>query len=499
VAYFAFPSWDVWPAAMAGLAMLYMALEPLRSGLAYLATFGFGAAMFLPLFRWADVAAGHAPWVILALASAAILAVFGFAWSNIRRIGFIARHRVVAPIAFATAWAAIEELRQAWPFGGFPWGRVAFSQAGAPTANIAWLGGVPLLSWAVALAGALVATVVIGAAKGRTWLGCAAALGAFGIVLAPTLAPLDSRPQDGTLAIGAVQGNVPPEESAVRKVRERHVLANHLAGTLALLNRVESGALDLVVWPEDSTDLDPAAHDDVANLVTRAAAAVGAPILLGSIEYPESGGRYNVGLLWDPARGAIDRYAKQRPAPFAEYIPLRSLARLVTDKVDGVSVDMLPGSEVAVIDVPIERDNRIIPIGDIICFEVAYDSIVADSVRAGAELLVVQTNNSSFGQSAEPTQQLAMSRLRAIEFGRATIQISTTGVSAMISPTGVILSSTGTWTPAQLVATLPLRTSLSPAARFGREVGWCLLALGTGLALVGIASTATRRKKGLVN
>ena len=124
------------------------------------------------------------------------------------------------------------------------------------------------------------------------------------------------------------------------------------------------------------------------------------------------------------------------------------------------------------------------PIGDVICFEVAYDSLVQSSVRAGAQMLVVQTNNATFGHSAETYQQLAMSQLRAVETGRTVVQVATSGKSAIIDPNGKKLVESGAlFTPDLLVRTVSLETSTTLAVRLGEWPEWVL----TALALLGLA------------
>jgi apolipoprotein N-acyltransferase len=219
-----------------------------------------------------------------------------------------------------------------------------------------------------------------------------------------------------------------------------------------------------------------------------------APILVGTDNYPESGGRLNRSLLWDPALGPIDSYDKRRPAPFAEYIPMRDFARRFSEAVDRVRTDMVGGTEVGVVDLPSERLGRTVPLGVGICFEVAYDDLIRDAVEAGAQMLVIPTNNANFGYSDESTQQLAMSRLRAIEHGRATVQISTVGVSGVISPSGVVSQRTGLFTAEQMIATVPLRSELTPATRFGDELSWALRGLAVLVLLAGMAGAARIRR-----
>jgi len=317
---------------------------------------------------------------------------------------------------------------------------------------------------------------------------------AVGVVLVGLLVPLDGQAQDGTLRVGAVQGNVPtPGLDAFAQQRE--VLHNHAAGTEALLEQVEPGELDLVVWPENGTDVDPQVDDAAAREIDDAAVAVGAPMLVGTIEYPETGGRYNTAVLWEPGVGVTAEYAKQHPAPFAEYIPLRAWVRPFSSAVDLVRNDMIAGTEVGVVPMDSERLGRTVAIGDVICFEVAYDTLVRDSVRAGAEVLVVQTNNASFGYTDESTQQLAMSTIRAIELGRATVQISTVGVSAVIAPDGTVSHRTGLFTAEQIVADVPLRTTWTPAAAMGIWPAWAVSALAVVVVLAGMVGARRVRRR----
>jgi apolipoprotein N-acyltransferase len=164
--------------------------------------------------------------------------------------------------------------------------------------------------------------------------------------------------------------------------------------------------------------------------------------------------------------------------PFAEYIPLRSISEWVSSDAKLVTQDMVAG-----------KGNGLLtggpfPIGDVICFEVAYDSLVRSSVSAGAQLLVVQTNNATFGHTAETYQQLAMSRLRAVESGRTVLQVATTGVSAVIGPDGAIRERSGAlYTPAILDATVPLRTGQTIATRVGAVPEYVLAGLAVAAML----------------
>lgn len=490
----AFPGLGWWPLAFVAIAVLFLALGRDSARWNALVGFAFGAAFFLPQLTWARFAVGPVPWLALSLAEAGFVALFAAAWSWARRGGVIwTRARLQVPV-FAVLWVGCEEAREVMPFGGFPWGRLAFSQSDSPLARWAWVGGTPVVSGLVVVVGVLLALALLalrradlGWASGFVLIGC-------GVLGAAWLLPLDASAQSGRLTLGAVQGNV-PNQGLDAFAQEREVLDNHVAGTHALLDRVDPAELDVVLWPENGSDIDPRTDAAARDAVSQAAQALDAPILVGTIEYPPTGGRLNVSLLWDPQDGPVDAYAKQHPAPFAEYVPMRSFARRFSGAVDRVRADMLPGTEVGLIHLDSARLGRVVGIADVICFEVAYDDLVRDAVAAGGEILVVPTNNATFGWTDESTQQLAMSRLRAIEHGRSTVQISTVGVSAVISPNGVVREQTELFTADQMIATVPLRTELTPATRFGDAVAWSVRGLAVICTLAGMLGAARIRRQ----
>jgi apolipoprotein N-acyltransferase len=235
----------------------------------------------------------------------------------------------------------------------------------------------------------------------------------------------------------------------------------------------------LVLWPENASDLDPFLDQGAYRDIDATVRAIGIPILVGAILQGPGNKRRNAGILWSPTSGPGAQYIKRHPVPFGEYIPLRSIAKLVTSDVNLVSQDMVGGHGNGVVT------GGPFPIGDVICFEVAYDSLVRSSVAAGAQALVVQTNNATFGHTAETYQQLAMSQLRAVENGRTVLQVATTGKSAVIGPDGGIRQQSGAlFTPDVIVARVPLRTAQTVATRVGSIPEYFLAAL----ALIVIAA-----------
>jgi apolipoprotein N-acyltransferase len=272
--------------------------------------------------------------------------------------------------------------------------------------------------------------------------------------------------------------------------QRRAVLDNHVDGTLELADRVQLGQTprpDLVIWPENASDIDPLRNPDAATQISRAADAIGVPILVGTLGVaPNDPGKIiNVGQVWNPGTGPGDRYIKQHPVPFGEYIPMRSLARKFTDKVDLVRRDFAPGGRPGVLQMGPAR------IGDVICFEVAYDGIVHDTVTSGGQILAVQTNNATF-TVAEALQQMAMVRLRAVEHGTDALMVSTVGVSGFVDADGQVYGATSFFSAAVVVRELHIDNSRTLATRLGAGPEYLIIA-GSLAALV--AAALLRRAK----
>jgi apolipoprotein N-acyltransferase len=448
-----------------------------------------GLAFFVPLLSWSGIFVGALPWLALAGAQAAFVALLGAASAVTSRLP-------LWPLWAAALWVGSEALRGRLPFGGFPWGRLGLSQTEGPFLAFAAYGGVPLVGFAVALTGTLLAAAVLQLVRGgrRT-----AALAALGAVAVPALGGLAWLPLPGsslttggpTRTVAVVQGDV-PQPGLDFNERRRAVLDNHVNQTIGLAEAVAAGEQpqpDLVVWPENSSDIDPYRNADAARQISRAADAIGAPILVGAVVRGPGEFVSNTAIVWDPQTGPGDTYVKRHPVPFAEYIPFRDFFRLFSEHVDRVSRDFAAGDEVGLLDVGGAR------IADVICFEVVYDGLVHDAVSAGAGMVVVQTNNATFGYSAESEQQVAAARVRAVEFGRSVALASTSGISAVIAPDGSLAAASGLFEPAVFVEEIAQRDSRTLAERLGAGPEWLLSALGTG-ALLTVAVPGLRRRGG---
>lgn len=475
--YLAFPpvgaSWLAAPA----VGLLALSCLGARARLGAALGFVHGVALFLPLVEWAAANAGLLALIALVLLQAAFFALLGAALALVTRTAGW-------PLWTAAIWVGQEALRARVPFGGFPWGKLAFSQGDSWLTPLAALGGAPLVSFAVALLGGALAWAALRlrptpVVAGLAVLGALAATGG-----AAALVPVPTSGE--TVRVSVVQGNV-PRLGLDFNAQRAAVLDNHVRATRELAADVRAGRVEqpeLVVWPENASDIDPFTDPAAYDAIDAAVQDVGVPVLVGAVLQGPGEKISNVGIVWDPETGPGARYVKRHPVPFGEYIPYRSLVRRITTKVDLVPRDFAAGNEVGVLDVGPVR------LGDVICFEVAYDDLVRDTVTGGGRLLVVQTNNATFGRSGETVQQLAMGRLRAVEHGRTVLVAATSGISAVIEPDGEIVDRAPVFTRRVMTHEVPVRSDLTVATRVG-AVPEALLA---GLGALAVGAALVRRR-----
>ncbi|MER5728769.1 apolipoprotein N-acyltransferase [Streptomyces sp. NPDC002138] len=482
--YLSFPPRPLWWLAPFAFALLAWCLQVRRAR----AGFGFGLlaglGFMLPLLHWTGEEVGPVPWLALAVLEAVFVGLTGLGITLVRRLP-------AWPLWAAAVWVAGEAVRARIPFGGFPWGKIAFGQADGFFLPLVALGGTPLVGFAVALCGfGLYEALRVARrsrrreapARGVTRATAVTASVAALSVAVPLAAALAARPlvsdaaEDGTAVAAVVQGNVPTIGLDFNSQR-RAVLDNHAKRTLQLADDVRAGRVpkpDFVVWPENSSDLDPFAEADAYAVIDRAVKAIGVPVAIGSVLAPETGPLRNTMILWDPVKGPTSTYDKRKIQPFGERMPMRSFVRLFSSDVDRVRRDFGPGKEPGVFDMAGTG------VGMVTCFEAAFDDAVRSTVQAGAQVIAVPSNNATFGRSEMTYQQLAMDRVRAVEHSRTVLVPVTSGVSAVIRPDGKVVQQTKMFTPDALVATVPLRSSQTPATRFGPLPEYVLLALAAG-------------------
>ncbi|GAA1800754.1 apolipoprotein N-acyltransferase [Actinomadura chokoriensis] len=491
----AFPPIDLTFLAPAGVALLTLVLRGQRPRTGAWLAFVAGAAFFIPVLEGIS-RIGPDGWIILSLVQAAYFLPMG--------AGIAVASRLPGwPVWTAALWVAEEAVRGRVPFGGFPWARLAFSQTATPLTPYASYGGAPLVTFLTALLGGLLAYAAVAAHRAhrahrarrdarasepgrdgapgprRLLLPAAGALALVAAVtggglLIPT--PASGRP----VTVAVIQGNVPRLGLDFLGQRKA-VLNNHVKATHELAAQVRAGKVAkpaLVVWPENASDLDPYEEPDAYNAIDGAVKDVGVPVLVGALtDTPDGEKVENRGIVWDPESGPGDYYVKRHPVPFGEYLPFRDVLTKLITRFERIPRDFAKGTRSGVMRLgPVD-------VGDVICFEVAYDKEVRDVARG--DVLVVQTNNATYGRTSLPPQQIAMSRLRAVEHGRTILVAATSGISAIVAPDGRMLAESREFVPDIQVRTVPARTARTLSDRLGEAPEWALAALALGAVLAG--------------
>ncbi|OBK43662.1 apolipoprotein N-acyltransferase [Mycobacterium sp. 1081908.1] len=497
-----FPAVNWWWAAVVAAALLAWVLQhPATTpagGFGY--GFLFGLACYVPLLPWISTLVGAVPWLVLAATCALFPGMFGLCAVTVRRLpGW--------PIWFALLWVAQEWLKSIFPFGGFPWGAVAFGQAQGPLLPLVQLGGVALLSMAVVLVGFSATAIALEIAK---WWKTGHPAGAAatkepapppavvlpGVCICLVLfAAVIIWPQvrhagagaggEPPVTVAVVQGNV-PRLGLDFNAQRRAVLDNHVRETLQLAEDVRAGLApqpQFVIWPEDSSDIDPLANPDAAEQVARAVAAIGAPILVGTVldvpgRTPDNAQYTNTVIVWNPVSGPAERHDKEIVQPFGEYLPMPWLFKHLSGYADRAG-HMVPGRSSGVVHI------AGVPVGVSTCWEVIFDRAPRKAVLNGAQLLAVPANNATFNKTMSE-QQLAFAKVRAVEHDRYVVVAGTTGISAVIAPDGAELVRTDFFEPAYLDMQVRLKTKLTPATRWGPLLQWVLVAAAGAVILVGI-------------
>jgi apolipoprotein N-acyltransferase len=488
-----FPVLDWWWAAVVAFALLGAVLvRPATTpvgGLGY--GFLFGLAFYLPLLPWTSDFVGVRPWLVLSAVCAVYPGLFGL-------LAVVVRGLPGWPIWFAVLWGTQEWAKSSFPFGGFPWGTVGFGQTTGPFLPLVAFGGIPLLSVAIALVGCAATAITIamvrclrdgGTGTHRHTAAVSAVLVPGICVCAVVLATAMVWPQvrgagagsEPAVTVAAVQGNV-PRLGYDFNAQRRAVLDNHVRETLRLADDVRAGrakAPRIVIWPENSSDIDPLTNADAAHQIAIAAKAIQAPILVGMIRAaPGSTREYptwmNTVWVFDPKTGWGERHDKVIIEPFGEYLPWRGFFRLLSQYADDAGYFVAGRGDGVV-------RAAGVPVGVSTCWEVLFDRAPRGAVLAGAQLLAVPTNNATFDATMS-RQQLAVAKARAVEHDRYVVVAGTTGISAIIAPDGRELAHTGFNQSAYLDSTVRLQTRLTPATRWGPIVQWLLV--GVGVATV---------------
>ena len=393
-----------------------------------ISAFVFGLVLNLIVLHWSSTFVGSIPWIILSFG----LSLFYLPLALVYRWGIA---------AYPLIYILLEEIRNRFPFGGFGWVRTAYTQADAPYARIASIGGSIALSSFVLL----IAFFFFMLSKKRSSY----------FVLIPAiflLVPVQLE-SVGTSNVLMIQGNV-PQLGLDFNSRAKEVFYNHLELTKQEI--AANSNIDFILWPENSVDVDPFQNLDVKQELD----SIDQPLIIGAV-LGKGNKLLNTSILWGGELPPI--YIKQHLTPFGEYSPLRFVASLISPYTDRVT-DFEPGQGKVLFTV---KDAVIAPV---ICFELIDDQILHEAA-VSSNLLAVQTNSATFGMSAESAQQLAMTRVRAIEHGRSIVSVSTTGYSAVIDRNGKVIQKTSMGTAESIRASVELIEGQTPRDKLG---GWAM-------------------------
>jgi apolipoprotein N-acyltransferase len=398
----AFEPIGLWFTAPIAFAIYLSFLKRQHGTILYSIYFAFTANLFI--LYWSGAYVGVLPWVALS-----ILQTLYFL-----PVGLLARFTRNLPLLILSI-LIMEEVKARFPFGGFSWTRIAFSQINSPLASLVTIGGVLSLSFATLLLAYLFIT------KKKS---VAFVLLALSII--PSLLSVIPESSEGkSLRFTAVQGGTPSKGLDFNS-RAMGVLNMHLEESY----RSVKGNEDLIIWPENAIDIDPLKNSIVREKVSELIDKTAVPLLAGAVL---SIGPTNAAILFKEEGEVGSIYIKRYLTPFGEYIPLRSISEFLSPYAERVN-DFEPGQVLKVHSVAGSK------VSSIICFEIINDGIVREAARSSG-LMVVHTNSATFAGTAEGDQQLAITRLRALEHNREIVSISTTGPSAIITTRGEVINS----------------------------------------------------------
>ena len=399
----AFEPIGLWFLAIFGFAIYLRKMQTVRTPILY--SFVFGFLLNAIVLFWSGKYVGLLPWLLLAFLMSLFYLPVGWMYKKSNSIWISALTVLI-----------MEELRSRFPFGGFGWTRIAFSQVESPALPIVAAGGVIALSAFTILASAFLTKLNL---KNLAFL----------VLIFVSAIILPNNPQgSGSVKLLAIQGNT-PEVGLGFNSRPQAVFDLHIEAT----QEFAKGTYDAIVWPENAIDIDPNDYPEVAREIISLNRGIKTPLIAGVVT--RSGGNpQNASILYSELGVAESIYLKRGLTPFGEYIPLRAIAEFVSPLAKTVT-DFIPGN--GRLTHKISGFN----IGPIICYEIIDDDLVRDMAR-NSQALIVQNNNATFANTAQSAQQLAITRIRAVEHSRYILSVSTIGISAFIDNNGRVLSET---------------------------------------------------------
>jgi apolipoprotein N-acyltransferase len=478
------PPLDLGPLAFVAAIPLVWALRGVRARRGALLGFAFGLAYYGIVLYWI-LRVGVIAWLPLVASQAAYSAGFGALvprlWDDL--------HPGRSALAVAALWTGIDWVRSVWPVGGFTWGMLGNTQHGngllLPLATVTGVWGVTFV--VVLVNGLVLGAIRVVGERGRAGsrrplrAGALAAMAAAAATLPGFVGvPVATGP---ALDVAVVQGNAPRERPTDFYLRSRDVAQNHIRLNLQLA----ADPPDLAVWPENALDVDPAQDPQLRAAVEASVRAVGVPTLAGAVTDAPGDHWFNQVLYYSPQGQVLDRYTKTHPVPFGEYVPFRKLLGWV-EQLRVVPRDIAPGHEIRLFQVDGAK------IGTPICFENIFPNLFRKFAAAGASLMIVTTNDSTWGDTAASREHVIMSQVRAVETGRWIVQAAISGESAVVDPRGRVVAHTQLFVPAILRFDVPTSSARTVYVRWGDWFPW---ACGLAVLLVLAAGALRRRGRGV--
>ena len=425
IASLAFEPIAIWVFAIIGLGLWYQLISKQHFKQRLQTSYLFGLGILLPTQMWTGIYVGNLPWLILCIAQACFFIIPAF---------FVGKAKKFNKITFICSYVIVELTLRTLPFTGFGWSRLAFSQVDSPLSS-----AYPLLG---------VAAVALFLA----WFATARNLKAFLypvlIIICANLIPIPVI-FDGSIRIALVQGGV-VNLGLNFNDKPKEVFLRHLTQTQ---NSILPNQVDLIVWPENAVDVDIFQNYDVMQAITDLSLELNTPILIGGVT--NSPNPRNQSMLFDPNLKQV--YTKRYLTPFGEYLPLRPLAEKLSPYAKQIN-DFEAGSNPVVFRI----DNH--EFRTLICYELLDDRF---SVENDMDFLLVQTNNATFGDTAQLDQQLNLGKVRAAESSRHIGYVSTTGTTSFITSDGKIENQLDKFTPGTLLSTIDISSGSTYAQRYG--------------------------------
>jgi apolipoprotein N-acyltransferase len=505
------PPWGWWILAFPAAGLLWWRLAGLRPRTRLWAGWLAGLGCYVPGLMWARSFTTPGAVVLIAVEAA---------FMGVACLVVPARPTSARALAFPAAMVLAEAVRQTWPFGGLPIGGVFLGQADGPLLGVARLGGPLALDGAVFVGGVGLAAlievvvrtvrdgararafarvdpygggsgavnpgavnpgavnpgavnpgavnpagrvgVVRGALAGRGAMAVVAVVAVVGLTalaVAADHAP-DGGPSVGTVTTAAVQGGG-ARGFDKSQINPSVVLAAQMSAT-SLMSRLDHGVTpQLVLWPEDVVSLDTLLTDSPEEgVLSNLARSLHTTLVVGVTETVSPTAFRNEIVAFGPDGALVSRYEKVHRVPFGEYVPYRSFFAHLGN-LSSVPRDAIPGRASGLVPTPAA------PLGAMISYEVFYADRGRSSVRAGAQLLIVPTNTSSYATAQVPTQEIAASEVQAVQQGRDLLQAAPTGYSAAVTNRGVLLDRSTLGARQVVFATLSRRTGTTLYVRYG--------------------------------